>query len=436
MAAEDTQFIGIQALQEIATKYSTEIAMGGAHFRPDVFDRMRIKIITGLQFKSIKHVMNRKGHTTVRKVVGEKINNTLGYLEERPMECHLAWNHYTDNKDNYIEKAVVAVDGSATFSYPLSELAFNAAVANYGEDLFDCLWHGDDSIPDDKTLPNYYLRLYTGFITYLNQDITGREQVFGSRISVANKNLVKIGVIEAPKSIDDTGAYDEFCKFRNSWASPLKNAKEVLVYCTDETGASIARGYANSTGNHVRVNYLPNGNYKFPEWGNIEVCPESSFGVGDKLIATVPENFEYGVNTLDSRTKISVREGSDNDHDDISFQVQSVQGTRVLNINPSHFCMTDGSLLPNDLAGDYTKDVFIVTSNDEKLGSVKVNNVAPDNTVNYPANTNLTLKAEATATGEFAGWSNGMKDAEITIVTKGQPGGITAIFKKKADTSS
>jgi len=423
--AADAKFIGIEALQEIATQYAPEIAMGGAYFRPDVFDRMRIKVISGLQFRSIKHVMNRKGHTTERKVVGKKVNNMVGYLEEREMVCHLAWNHYTDNKDNYIEKAIVAVDGSATFSYPLSEVAFNAAVADYGEDLFDCLWHGDDSIADDSTQPNHYLRLYTGFIPYLNEDIAL------SRISKERGNLVSIGTIDAPADVTDIDAWKEFKKFRNSWSQNLKSAPLVLVYCSDETGAAIFDAYANSKGNNREMTILDNGNYKVPEWRNVELCPESSFGIGEKLIATTPDNFEYGVNSLDSRTKVSVREGSDTDHDDISFQVQSIQGTRVVNVNPSHFCMTDAPLAPIAGAGDYTADTYSVVSSDATLGTVTVNGAAPDNTKGYAPNTTLTLKATATAAGEFVRWSNGQVADEITVVTKGQPDGVVAIFKAK-----
>lgn len=423
--AEKPVFIGIEALQQIATKYSTEIAMGGVYFRPDVFDRMRIKVISGLQFKDIKHVMNRKGHTTERKVVGKTVNNTIGYLEERKMECHLAWNHYTDNKDSYIEKAIVAVDGSATFSYPLSELAFKASVANYGEDLFDCTWHGDDTIADDKALPNWHYRLYTGFITYLNQDIAM------GRISKENGNLVSIGTIEAPVDTTDIGAWKEAQKFRGQWSQNLKNAPLVLVYLTEECGSAIADGYGNSKGNNRGVIYLENGNYKIPEWKNVEFCPESSYGKGYKMIATTPDNFEYGVNTLDSRTKVTVREGSDNDHDDISYQVQSVQGTRVLNVNASNFCMTDAPLTPNDGAGDYTKDTFVVSVSEATYGTVTVNGATPDSTIGYPANTTLNLKATATEAGEFVAWSNGKTAAEITVVTKGQPEGILAIFRKK-----
>lgn len=418
-------FIGISALQEIAKKFSPQIVVGAAHFRPDVFTRMKIKVETGVQFQSIKTIMLRKGHTTERKVVGEPLNSTIGYMVERKAVCRLAWNHYTDNKDRYVELAVVDAADNTKFNYPLSEIAMMAALANYGEDLFDCLWHGDDTIDKkDKTNPMWYLHLYTGFITYLANDIAS------GLINAENGNLVTIGVIDAPADDTDATAFNEFVNFRDKWHSNLQNAPEVLVYCTEKTGYNIARAYANANGGHMFVKYNEDGSFKFPEWRNITVIPESSLGVGEKLIATIPNNFEYCVDSMDSRSGISVREGSDADHFDISYQVQSIQGVRVLNINASYFCMTTAALSPKPIAGDYTKNMFVVSVNDATMGKVTVNGSAPTNTEDYVANTSLALVATANEGYEFVQWSDGVTNATRTVVTKGQPGGVIAIFKK------
>lgn len=417
-------FIGISALKEIAKKFAPQIVVGAAHFRPDVFDRMKIRIETGVQYQSIKTIMMRKGHTTVRKVVGEEVNNTIGYMLERKCEALLSWNHYTDNKDKYVEKAIVDVKDNTRFNYPLSEVAMMAAIANYGEDLFDCLWHGDNTI-SDKAAGNYYLHIYTGFITYLANDVAA------GLINEENHNLVKIDTIDAPADKDDADAYNKFVNFRNGWHSNLQNAPEVLVYCTEETGFNIARAYSNANGGHLYVDYQADGSFKFREWRNITVVPEASMGKGDKLIATVPYNFEYCVDSMDSRSGIFVQEGSPKDYFDIIYQVQSIQGVRVLNINSSSFCMSTGSLVPNDCAGDYTKNLFVVTSNDTSLGTVTVDSSEPDNTKDYAANTSLALVASPTSTGEFVAWSDGVVTASRTVVTKGIPGGVTAIFRPK-----
>ena len=420
-------FIGTAALETIANKFTPQIIMGAARFRPDVFTRMKIKIETGVQYQSTKTIMLRKGHTTQRKRVGDKVSNTIGMLLERKCITDLAWNRYKDNRDRYREFAVVDVEDSSKFSYPLSEVAMMATIANFGEDVFDCLWHGDRTINiEDKTNPKWYLHVMDGYITYLAKD-----QAAGY-ISKDFHNFVEVGAIDNPSDKDDTAAYEEFLKFRAGWHQNLKNAPEVLVYCSEETGAAIARAYMNANGGNDKVRYQADDTYKFPEWRNVVIVPESSYGTGDKMVATVPYNFEYCVDTADSRNGILVQVGSDDDALDIFFQPQSVQGVRVLNISPASFCMSNGSLVPNDIAGDYTKDVFVVTANDATLGSVTVNGSAPDNTVGYAANTTLELVATATGTGEFVSWSDGDTHATRTVVTKGQPQGLMAIFKAKA----
>lgn len=420
-------FIGQGALEEIAKKYSQDIAMSGAYYRPDVFDRLKIKVEAGLQFKSIKHVMNRKGHTTTRKEVGVSKRSSIGYAEPRELTTYQTWDFFVDNKDNYREEALFDVSNGVDGSYPASELAFKAIITNYGENLFDCLWHGDAS--KAKTDTNAYLRLYDGFITYLTKDVTA------GRISTAKGNLVSLSAIAYPTGPTDNGAWLVMKAFRTAWSQNLKNAPEVLVYCNGDTAMAIAKAFANDYGNNNGVIYQPDGSFKFPLWSNVRVCPEDSIGTGYKLIATTPYNFEYGCDTLNDQSMVSVRVGSDNDHNEISWQIQSAQGTRVLNVNASNFCMSDAALTAVGAAGDYKVNTFTVTANDTTNGEVKVNDATPDNTKDYPAGTILTLKASvktaSASTHEFVKWSNGKTDAEITVVTTGMPESIIATFAAK-----
>lgn len=428
MPGTNPTFIGTEALEQICVKYQPQILMGAVHFRPDVFDRMKIKVSTGLRFKDVQNVMVRKGHTTQRKVVGQVKKNTAGYLEERVMTGYLSVNMYIDNKDNYIETPVTSPDpDNVTYSYPLSELAMLAAVRNYGEDVFDCLWHGDDEIEydEDDTNGTNYLRLYCGLVTYVRRDVASR------RVSKENGNFADCDAIEEPTDPQDITAWNNFKAWRMKWKSTLRNAPEVLIYCTEETGSAIAAAYGNSKNNNSGVIYNEEDmTFKIPGWKNITFCPESSFGVGDLLIATTPYNFEYGVDTQNSRNSVSVRVGSDDDHADISFQIQSIQGTRVINVNASNFCMSNGNLTPSDVAGDFTKSTFTVTANDGTKGTVKVNSSAPDNNKEYAVGTELTLTAE-NGTGTFTHWLiNGKKHTEATVkvITQVRPGVAVAFF--------
>lgn len=420
-------FIGKAALQHIADNFRSQIIMGAAHFRPEELDRMGILVTSGVQFKDTRTVLNRKGGTTRRKVVGQTVANTIGYIEERPLVARLTWNRYWDNQDSYIETPY-QVPGSAEYSYPMSEIAFKAIMANYGEDVFACLFWGNESYDkDDANLGR--LSLFNGFITYLNEDIKN------GRITTAIGNLKHIAAFTAPDDSHDFAAWTIFEAFWTSEVHPaLKTAPKVLVYCSAETGVILANAYANKWHGNNGVKWLDNGNFTVPEYRNLEFVPSSYYGKGDKLILTVPQNFEYGVNSLDSRNKIIVQtEFSDRDALDVAFQVQSVQGVRVINVNPSHFCMTDGTLQEGIVfQGDYMKDLFVVNVNDANAGAVTVNGETPDNTAEYAAGTTLTLVATpASNSYEFDQWSDGVKDATRTVVTKGMPEALTAFFKAK-----
>lgn len=425
--ADTATFIGLEALEQICVKYKPQVIMGAAQFRPDVFERMKIKVSTGLRFKDVQNVMVRKGHTTQRKVVGNVKVSTLGYMEERVMTGFLTVNMYKDNKDNYIEKPVTSEDpDNVGYTYPMSELAFLAAVANYGEDIFDCLWHGDDEIEYSETdeFGTNYLRLFCGLVTYLRRDKAS------GRISVVNGNYADCDGITEPADNQDVTAYANFKAWRMKWKSSLRNAPEVLVYCTEETGSAIAAGYGNSKNNNSGVIYADDMTFKIPEWRNITFCPESSFGKGDLLIATTPYNFEYGVDSNDSRNFVSVHVGSDQDHADISFQIQSIQGSRVNNVNASNFCMSNGNLEPSDIAGDFLKSTFVVVSSNDTDGTVQVDSSTPDNNKEYKVGTEITLKA-TNGTGTFSHWLiNGKKytTETVKVTTEVRPGYAIAMF--------
>lgn len=435
--AQNPDFVGIDTLKSIAKQYDQKIGLSAVSYRPDIFSRFGIKVLDGIQNMNIKYVLMRKGHVTERKVVGNLHTSSIGYLDERPLKVNLTVAKFIDNRDRYRElpQPVGPVAGqgndSAKFTYPLINLAIDSILKTYGGDLFDCLFHGDASIPEvaeGQAKPaNYYLRLYDGLITNINKDVAA------GLISVKNGNLYEAGTIEAPADPQtDDLAYQEFKKFRLAWNPALRNAVKVLVWANDETGEAISDAYSVSKAHHKDVIWLDNGNYRFPQWKNIEVCMDASYGKGQKLVATVPDNAQYGIDTTGSNSFIGVKEGSDNDMLDIQFQIQSAVGTRIENVSPTLFCCTTASLTPVELAADYYQDLIEVRANDTAKGGVTVNGeAAPVGGKEYAAGTVLTLKAEAKEEAKFVGWTGSINstEAEITLTVGYQPMSITAMFK-------
>lgn len=416
-------FIGIDNMTVIANRVRTQVIMGPAYSKPEEMDRLKILITSGIQFKDTRYVMNRKGGTTRRKVVGEKLSNKAGYLDERPLVTQLSWNMYYDNKDNYRETPF-PVPGD-TYTYPLSELAMQVVLMNYAEDLYLNLWWG--SLENDRATSSR--ALYDGFHTLRAKDIAE------GRLSSARRNIITVDAIDLTTSENLLKSFDVFEDFYSQWSTALRGVP-VMLYCSDKLSTALMASYAHKYNGNYKVtpelgtDGKPTGNWSVMEYSKVTFAPSSEYGNGTKMIATVPFNFEYGVDSQDSRNEVSIRVGSDDDHNDISFQIQSVQGCRIINVNPNAYCESTGTLtIPDENAGDYQKDTYTVSVNDDTMGTVTVDGSAPDNTKEYAANTVLALVATPKTNYDFFKWSDGITTASRNVIAKGQPDAIVAIFK-------
>lgn len=61
MATLPKDFIGTTALQHVADQVTKEILMGPGYTDAEEMDRLKIDIITGIQFKRTTHILLRKG---------------------------------------------------------------------------------------------------------------------------------------------------------------------------------------------------------------------------------------------------------------------------------------------------------------------------------------------------------------------------------------
>ncbi len=417
------EFIGLDNMTVIANRIKTQVIMGPAYAKAEEMDRLKIKVTSGVQFKDTAFVMNRKGGTTRRKVVGEPLRNKAGYLDERPLVAKLSWNKYYDNTDSYTETPFSAA-GSTSYSYPMSELAMEAILMSYAEDLYLNLWWG--SLENDrKTSPR---SLYDGFHTLRNKDIAA------GRISIARKNIVAVDVIDLSVAENLLASFGVFEQFYSKLSTALRGVP-IMLYISDELSTALMASYAHKFNGYSKAtpelgaDGKPTGNWSVMEYSKVTFAPSSEYGHGTKMIATIPYNFEYGVDSLNSQNKVSIRVGSDDDDNDISFQVQSIQGCRVINVNPNAYCESNGTLtIPDENAGDYQKDTYTVSVNSDTMGSVKVDGAAPDDTKEYAAGAVISLEATAKTGYVFVKWSDGVTTASRSVIAKGQPDGMMAIF--------
>lgn len=428
MATLPKDFIGTAALQHVAEQVTKEILMGPGYTDAAEMDRLGIKVVSGIQFKRTVHVLLRKGGTTRRKDVHAKVDSEVGFLKERTLTAKLSWDHYTDNIDKYCE-TVFGTDAQG--QYPLSTEAVTAVLSNYADNLTACLWNGDISLDDgtDKPARDQALALYDGFHTCVKHDIED------GIISEANGNLVPCEAITAPVDNNDSTPYDNFLAWHMKWDVRLRKAN-TRVYMSELTAQYIAAGYANKFHGNFKVDYELGGNFKLPGLSRVTICPVADFGEGDRMYATIDQNFIYGVDTESNQTYVGVKVGTDIDMRQIQFQIQSIQGS-LGPCNPFKyaFCMSDGNLASAEyVAGDYDNTNLVVTiAGDTTDGKVKVNGAEYTKPVETTINQVITLVAEDGATSKFVNWSNGKKDKTIQLTATGMNMGITAFFKKTGD---
>lgn len=425
MPTTPKDFIGLEALQHVAEQVSKEILMGPGYTDAAEMDRLGIDIVTGIQYKRTFHILLRKGGTTRRKDVHTKVNSEIGFLKERTLTVKLAWDHYTDSIDRYVE-TVFGTDAQG--KYPLSTEAAEAILRNYADNLTACLWNGDidlDKGGDDVPAHDQAMALYDGFHTCVKHDIED------GIISEANGNLVPCEAIIAPADNNDSTPYDNFLAWHMKWDARLRKAN-TRVYMSELTAQYIAAGYANKFHGNFKVDYEQGGNFKLPGLSRVTLCPVADFGEGDRMYATIDKNFVYGVDTESNQTYVGVKIGTDNDLRDVQFQIQSIQGAGIKNPFKYAFCMSDGSLASTEyVAGDYDNTNLVITiAGDTTDGKVKVNGVEYTKPVVTTINQVLTLVAEDGATSKFANWSNGSTEKTIQLTATGMNMGLTAFFKK------
>lgn len=428
MANLPKDFIGLDALQHVAEEVSKEIFMGPGYSDAEEMDRLGIDIVQGVQFKRTFHLFIRKGGTTRRKDVHREINSEAGFLKERTLVAKLTWDKFPGNIDDFCE---TVYGTNAQGEFPLSSQAVEAILKDYADNLAACLWFGDISLDNgDDSVPAHEqaMALYNGFHTCIKQDIED------GLISEANGNLIPCEAISEPANNDDSTPYDNFLKWHAKWDERLRKVP-TRVYMNEATAMRIAAGYANKFHGNFRVEYNQGDNFKLPGLSKVTLCPISGFGEGDRMYATIDKNFVYGVDTLSNQQYVSVRLGSDRDHRDLSFQIQSIQGCGLRSFLRSAIAISDGNLTSTEyVAGDYTNTKLVITvagtDGQQSDGTVKVNNEAYTEPVDTIPNQIISLEATDGVTYKFDGWSNGKKDKKIQITATGMNMGLTAFFKK------
>lgn len=410
--ADTYRMLSLEEVQHLTDVLAPDIITSPVLLNADIFAELGIKVLTGVEYRNSIMVFNRKGGTARAYKAGNKINSSLGYMEERKLEVHLSWNRYPDNIQNYREKEPFSVLGTnGTYEAPNSEFAIREIGKAYSEDVMSNLFFGNRALGDDNALG-----LYDGFNTLINVEMNA------GKIAESYFNYKEIDPIVEQTAGDEAENFRIFQDFYNSWHPRLKAAPLVNVLCSPETKMLIVDGYLQKyTG--MQSPDAATDSFRFLGMPNVKLVANPIVGKGARMIATVPGNLEFGCDTLNDWNKVFVQRNYD-DANEIVYQVQSAQGCRIRQITGDKLCVSSGTNTPLDaLNGDYQNDSISLKFDPEVFTSVTK---SPDKT-NYAAGETVTLTATPKESKVFKKWSDNVTINPRTIVTGGIPITLEAI---------
>lgn len=379
----------------------------------EVFNNLYIRVIEDTEFERTQFIFRRKGGEARRYKAGNTLKSTLGFIEENKLVVYPAWARYEQNLQAFREKQPFSILGSnKTYDAPVSEIIIRNIGKQYAGDVLNNLFFGDI----EKGTEDPY-GLYNGYWTLINGLINN------GTISAAKKNLVKCDEMDDVET-EDGENYDIFVRWVESWHPLLRTAPSVVVYMSPEQKRRIIHSYFRKF-QQLQSQQGGNDQFRLLDMPNIELKANAIIGTGTRMIATVPNNLEFGLDQTDDWNAVRV-DHDQNDFNVLIFQIQSTQGCRILDTSATKFAVSDGNIAQiQQLNGDYQKNSITAVSNDTTMGNVTLNPQKDE----YTQGETVELTPAPESGYQFSKWSDGSTDNPRNIVFDGTPMMFQAIFE-------
>ena len=411
--------LSLEQVQTITREVEADILESASLVNDTVFEDLKINVIRNLENVNSLMVYDRKVGTSRRYQAGKSLNSKIGFMHERELKVVLGWNRYTENIQNFREKAPFSILGSnEDYSFSTTQTAFllrNMATV-YAQDVASNLFFGKESLDENDAYG-----MYDGYFTQIAKDINA------GRISVANGNYQELDPIDGSDPVAD---YDTYVKFYQGLDPRMKMLPEIMIYCSETTRTHIVQGYLQKYQGLQSVDAM-NAGFKFLDTPKARLVSHPVLGNGDCLIASAPYNLDFGSDMTGFvfNTFIDVNKDQ-NDSNVLIFQIQSAQGTRIRQISSDKFCVSSGTNTPYAvLGGEYTKNTLTVGVNDTTMGSVSLSPEQEE----YNEGEKVTMNATASEGYKFVKWSDNATINPRTIVFGGFPEAYEAIFEKDGE---
>ncbi len=275
-------------------------------------------------------------------------NTELGKFLEVELSLEMAYCTVRENINNYIKKAATNGVGLAGTGYlakkkhPLQGLIVAQMLVSTMEELIVSIWFAKRDTGDKSPMG-----LFDGFHEKIDQ------QIAAGTISTSNGNMIGTGPIKDPSTQgEETTAIEQLIAFVDALSGFLKN--NASLFLSAETLRKAQNALDNKWVNKdVKVaDVLEYVNAKCgSKIRNFHT--DEVLGTGDRIMATVPGNMDFGMSTISDKEFVQIRDIYE-DPNELQFWVQAKFGTRIIGMHKKLFAVNDQvQKAPVGLLGDY-----------------------------------------------------------------------------------
>jgi len=302
-----------------------------------------INLMPGVQYKdTITDFLRKQGIMKPYKI-GNLSNSEVGKAQEMTLEVQTAYASVKDNIQNYKTTIIgpdVLLGKNQSKKHPWEMTMLTTIVRTFGEDILDCLFQGERN--DDGTTP---LTAFDGYDTLIDDFITA------GTITGGKNNYVETGTIAAPANESDFAAFTKLLDFWRAANQQLRNKPSHLL-----VPVAIADMYDDAFFNKFRSKPTTDDYGRtelYGTGGKCKIIRSSVMGTGQRIILTVPGNFDFGMDTMGDEDFVQVRTPYE-DPNYVQFWIQGKYGTRIRSIHEKVFQVNEGSSVGQQLSGDYS----------------------------------------------------------------------------------
>lgn len=342
------QVLDIAGLSREAKHYQPGLKTLPYHLLKDLLKKWGIRLLQVENEDIIIHFLRRAGLWKPYAPGTAEYNTQLAQIQESKLTLDMAYAAVKEHIDNYITKKVlngVDLAGSGYLSkkkHPLQQLITANMVLSATEDLIPALWFGKRDLADKSPMG-----LFDGFHEKIDAKIVSGE------IATGKKNLINTGAIIDPTTAGkETEAIKQLVAFVDGLNGFLR--ANAIIFMSRGTLRKAQDALENLWTNKD-VKYASVLEYINAKTGsNIKaIHTDEALGTGDRIIATVAGNFDFGMNTFTDKDFVQIRDIYE-DPNELQLWIQAKFGTRIIITHRKVFAVNDQTqTAPSDFAGDF-----------------------------------------------------------------------------------